>query len=89
VYLAGNGLAAVEHGRIAWSATGTRRTVATAFADGSLAVGVGRDLRLVAPDGTIRQTLRVAEGETITAPPAIASDGAIWIATARGLYVAR
>jgi hypothetical protein len=62
---------------------------ATALADGSALVAVGAELRAVSRDGVIAQTLRVPEGDPIVAPPPVAEDGTAWVATARGLYVAR
>lgn len=89
VGIVGNGVAAIEAGHIVWSGKSSAEVQATAFEDGTLAVSTGRDLRIVGRDGMIRQVLRVEEGETITTPPAIAHDGAVWVATAKALYVAR
>jgi hypothetical protein len=88
LYLVGDGVAAVEHGTITWSGA-PRRTYGTAFEGGELAAAVGSELRIVAPGGAIKATFRVDQGETITAPPAIASDGGVWVATEKNLYVAR
>ena len=60
---------------------------ATAFADGTLAVVRGTELQIVANDGSIKQSLRAAE--ELTTYPAIGPDGAVWVASARTLYVAR
>jgi hypothetical protein len=89
VGIVGSGVAAIEAGRIVWSGASSVEVRATAFEDGTLAVTMGRDLRIVGRDGMIRQVLKVEEGETITTPPAIAHDGAVWVATAKALYVAR
>jgi hypothetical protein len=61
----------------------------TAFQDGALAVAVGPELRIVNRDGQIRQRYNTAEHEPITTPPAIASDGSVWVGSATALYVAR
>ena len=89
ICLAGDGLAATEGGRVVWSRFVGERVRATAFDDGSLAVAQRGELHVVSRDGADRQPLPVAEGETITTPPAIAHDGSIWVATAQAVYVAR
>jgi outer membrane protein assembly factor BamB len=85
----GRGLAAIEDGKIVWSAPSPTAVRATAFADGTLAVASGGELRIVDRDGAIRQVLHAAEGETITTPPGIGHDGSVWVATGKALYVAR
>jgi len=89
IYLAGAGFAAAEGGKVLWSHPSPTRVFATALADGSALVAVGAELRATSRDGAIAQTLRVPEGDAIVAPPAVAADGAAWLATAKGLYVAR
>jgi hypothetical protein len=89
ICLAGFGLASVEQGRVVWSRYVGEVVYATAFDDGSLAVGWGHDLRMLSRDGAERQRLSVADDERITTPPAIAGDGSIWVATAEAVYVAR
>lgn len=59
---------------------------ATAFQDGTLAVAERDSLRIVAPDGGIKQDFKVGAGELITTPPAIAPDGKVWVATQHALY---
>ena len=61
----------------------------TAFADGTMAIAAGPELRVVDRDGKILQRLATPEGENITTPPAIAADGSIWVGTATAVYVAR
>jgi hypothetical protein len=89
IYVAGEGLAAVENGKVLWGGRSDVRVRATAFEDGTLAVAVGSKLRIVNRDGTIEQELATKDGEVLTTPPAIASDGAVWVASAKHLYVAR
>ena len=88
VYVAGNGFAALEDGEVAWDTGTSQRTHASAFLEGSAAITFGNTLRVVKRDGLIRRTFQVPEGETFGTPPAIASDGAVWAATAQSLYVA-
>ena len=88
IYLLGNGFAAVQDGHLLWSKPSSTMILGTAFAGGELALATGPELRIVARDGSIRQSLRT-DGEPIAAPPAIASDGAVWVATNKALYVAR
>jgi hypothetical protein len=87
--LAGQGLAMLRDGRLLWSAPEDRPVRAGAFADGMMAVTVGSELRIVARDGSVRQRLVAAGGGAFSAPPAIAPDGAIWLASASALYRAR
>jgi hypothetical protein len=87
--ITGAGLAAVEKGKIVWWQPSTTAVRATAFVDGTLAVAVGPELRIVSRDGAIRQSFHTDEGDVITTPPAIAPDGTIWVATSKALYVAR
>ena len=67
----------------------TARAFATAVGDGSVLLAIGPELRVVSRDGVILQALRVPEGDTIVAPPAVAGDGVTWVATQKGLYVLR
>lgn len=90
VYLAGsNGVVAVEDGKIVWEQRGEGLMMATAFEDGSLAVANGFKLEIWSRDGQTLQSFETARREPITTPPAPASDGSIWLATADALYVAR
>jgi PQQ-like domain len=89
VYLAGAGFAAAEGGKVLWSHPSSSRVFATALGDGSALVAVGAELRATSRDGAIVQTLRVPDGDSIVAPPAVAADGTAWVATAKGLYAAR
>ncbi len=89
VCVAGDGLAALDHGRVAWVRFEGERVYATAFEDGSLAVSRGRALHILSRDGIDQQVLSVAAGEAITTPPAIGHDGAVWVATVEAVYVAR
>jgi hypothetical protein len=88
-YLAGRGLAAVSPRGVEWQWPSSQIIFATAFADGTLAVSAGSELRIIAPNGTLRQTLKLSGPGPITTPPAIAPDGSLYVATAEHLYVAR
>ena len=88
VYVVGRGLVALDlNGAILWSALSPTLLRAQAFNDGTLAVVRGSELQIIAPDGTIRWSFRAQE--ELTSYPAIASDGAVWVASARALYVVR
>ena len=89
LFIAGNGLAALQDGSVLWSHPDPNVTKATAFEDGALAVSAGPELRLMTRDGTIKQVFRTEDNEPIETPPAIASDGSIWVASAKQLYVLR
>ncbi|MFN0252898.1 MAG: hypothetical protein ACKV2T_38850 [Kofleriaceae bacterium] len=89
VYIAGDGLAAIDRGAIAWSNPSVVPTRATAFADGTLAVCRGPGLQILARDGSIVQQLATSDGATIMTPPAIGPDGSIWFATPTHLCVTR
>lgn len=86
-YVAGKGLAAIDNGKLTWSHASTETMYASAFADGSLAVATGKRLDFVKRDGTVDQSFTAEE--PLVAPPAIASDGSVWAASATALYVAR
>jgi hypothetical protein len=89
VYIAGDGLAAIERGAVLWSTPSVVPTRATAFADGTLAVCRGPGLQIIARDGSIVQQLATSDGAPIVTPPAIGPDGSIWVATPTHVCVAR
>lgn len=88
VFLVGSGFAAAEGGKTLWAHPSTNHVFATSLSDGNVLVAAGPELHLTKRDGTIAQSLHVPEGDDIKAPPAVAADGSVWIATAKGLYVA-
>jgi hypothetical protein len=85
----GDGIASIDNGRIDWVQPSPVPILGTAFDDGTMALSVGAELRVVDRAGSIRQALRVAPGETVSTPPCITTDGSVWIATQRAFYVAR
>jgi len=88
LYLVGNGFAAFENGKPLWSSSSSERVSAMAFSDGALAMTVGTELRIVDRQGQLRAKLSAPEGEVL-GRPAVAPDGAIWVASRTTLYVAR
>jgi hypothetical protein len=89
VYLAGDGIAAVDKGAVVWSTRSSAAWSATAFGDGTLAVSAGDRLRIVGRDGAVKRELAAPDGAVFVTPPAVGADGAVWIASAAALYVAR
>ena len=88
IYIVGSGIAALDlEGKTVWSSASRTTLRAQAFADGTLAVVRGSTLQIVGNDGVIRQSLSAAE--ELTSYPAIASDGSVWVASAKTLYVGR
>jgi hypothetical protein len=88
VYVIGAGIAAIDlEGRLLWSSPSNVPLRAQAFADGTLVVVRGREVQIVGNDATVRQSFRAAE--ELTSYPAIASDGSVWVASAKTLYVLR
>jgi len=88
IYVVGAGIAAFDlEGHLLWSWPSTIGLRAAAFADGTLAVVRGVEVQIVARDGKIKQSFRAAE--ELTTYPAIASDGSVWVASAKTLYVVR
>ena len=80
IYVVGAGIAALDlDGRTLWSSPSTVQIRAAAFADGTLAIVRGAELQIVAKDGTIQQHFNAEE--LLTTLPAIASDGAVWVAS--------
>jgi outer membrane protein assembly factor BamB len=89
VYLAGDGLAAIENGQVLWSKPATETIRATAFVDGTLAITQVNTFRIIKRDGPNILTYYSRFNEPITTPPAITHDGAVWMASEKSLYVAR
>ena len=89
IYVMGMGAAAFQDGKLLFVTPSAVPMFGTAFQDGTLAVAVGQELRIVDRDGHVRQHFSTAEHEPITTPPAIGSDGSVWVASAKALYVAR
>lgn len=59
---------------------------ATAFAGGELALGLGHALQIVSTDGAILQAFPCRA--SVTAPPAIAGDGSVFVGTEDSLWLA-
>lgn len=89
IYLAGTGFAAVQDGKVLWSQKKQPRTLVTSFEGGEVALVVGGTFRIVDRDGNVHETFTVGPGESIASAPAIGPDGSVWMATQKGLYVAR
>jgi len=89
IYLAGDGLAAIDGGSIVWEKQSDVPMFATAFSDGSLVVAQHARLLFIDRDGKERASLETPDHETLVTPPAPSSDGSIWVASAEHLYVAR
>ncbi len=89
VHVVGRGIATFQAGKLVYALPSAATMYATAFADGTLAVTEADELRVIGPDDLVRQRLRTAGRESITAPPAIGSDGSVWVATEKTLYVGR
>ncbi|KYF70870.1 hypothetical protein BE15_30660 [Sorangium cellulosum] len=89
VFALGNGVAAFDGGRLLYAQPSPLPMLGTAFEDGSLALAIGPELRILTRDGAVQQTFTTAEREAITTPPAIGSDGSVWVGTEKALYVAR
>lgn len=88
-YLVGCGLAALGARGIEWQMRSTSILLATSFVDGTLAISVGSELRIVTPEGHIRQSLQLPTESPITTPPAIGPDGTVYVATREQVYAAR
>jgi hypothetical protein len=89
IYLMGNGTAAIQDGKLLFATQYTTPMFGTAFEDGAMAISAGAELRIIGPDGRLQQTFTTAEHEPITTPPAIGSDGSVWVGTGKAVYVAR
>lgn len=87
IYVVGNGIAALDGPELAWAHPSSQSMRATAFADGSLALAVGRSLQVVEDTGVIAQSLETAE--PIVTPPAITASGQVWVASQKAVYVAQ
>lgn len=89
IYLVGRGLAALDDGMITWEWTWPETSFATAFEDGSLALTRGGALIILSRDGEVMSELHTEGDAAIITQPAPASDGSVWFATEKHLYVAR
>lgn len=87
VYIAGDGLAAIDRGRLTWSNAGSL-VRATATTD-LLAVASGTELQLVAPDGSLVHRLVTPIAAALLTPPAIDPRGHAWVASSDQLWVTR
>ncbi len=85
VALLGQGIVCVEAGRVRWQRAPTQQAYGTAFADGTLALGLGPHLGLVDADGAMLQRFDLPE--SVVTPPAIGPDGAMCLATAGRTWI--
>jgi len=89
IYLFGMGFAGIQDGKVMFTTPSPVPMFGTAFADGTMAISAGPELRIIDRDGKILQKLPTQEHEDITTPPAIGPDGSIWVGTEKAVYVAR
>lgn len=89
VYIAGDGFDALDEGFSVWSISPGKRVRATAFGDGGVALTRGDTLQIRDRGGSILVTVTTPDADELVTPPAIASDGSIWVASRTTLYVAR
>jgi hypothetical protein len=87
LYAAGNGLAALDDGKLSWSRVYDTPAFVTSFEDGSLAVAHGSTLEIIERDGKLIQTFDL-EAPLLT-QPAIAGDGSVWMASNDTLFAVR
>lgn len=85
VLLAGRGLACIEGGAVQWTRALGSELYATAFADGSAAVGVGAHVGVVDRVGTMVQGFAIPE--VVVTPPSIGRDGALAVGTQGRTYL--
>jgi hypothetical protein len=85
VYVVGTGLLTIDQGKIVSTVKSPTSMLATAFADGSLALVTGQRVELVARNGTIEQQFET--GERIVTQPAIAPNGDVWVASDDTIFV--
>jgi hypothetical protein len=88
VIVAGDGIACIVDGEEKWRTDGGL-VRATAFGDGAIAITIGPSLKILDSEGKPVCSLETPNQEILETPPAIASDGSIWVASATHLYVAR
>ncbi len=85
IALAGRGLACVEGGHVRWSRVFADEVYASAFGDGTLAVGFGSTIAIV--DGNGELTGRVELPERVVTVPAIGPGGGLCCGTTGRTYV--
>jgi hypothetical protein len=88
VIVAGHGLACIGAGRVAWMTPTVDDVYATAYADGTIAAGVGSRIVILGRDGAPMQTLQLPEHARVVTPPAIGPGGTLAIGTSEHVYVA-
>lgn len=81
VLVVGRGVACLEAGRLLWSRSADEDVHATAFCDGTVALGFGSRVAILDRDGTVLDLIGLPDGASVVCPPAIASDGSLVIAT--------
>jgi hypothetical protein len=87
VAVAGRGLACIEAGRVVWTKPANVDVYATAFANGTLAVGIGSRLAIIDIDGTWRSSIELPDGMLIVTPPAIGADRSLAFGTTVHTFV--
>ena len=88
IAVAGRGLACIEGGRVVWTKPAANVDVyATAFVDGTLAVGIGSRLAILSRDGDMLRSIDVPDGMRIVTPPAIGPDGSLAFGTTGHTFV--
>ncbi|HET6583852.1 MAG TPA: hypothetical protein VFG69_10395 [Nannocystaceae bacterium] len=85
--LAGRGLACVAGGKLAWTKPGNVDVYATAFGDGTLAVGLGSRIAVLDREGAALQTMDVPDRARVVTPLAIGPDGSLAFGTTGSTHV--
>jgi hypothetical protein len=82
----GQGIAAVQQGKVIWSHAASVPSFATAVDEGVVFFASGHTLQAFDKAGAVLEQWQAPQGEVFVTPPAVSGDGRIAIATNRALY---
>lgn len=88
IHVVGHGLATFSKRKLVHHECSKEPMYMTCFRSGECVLAAVRDLRFLRRSGAVRLALNPGPMERFITPPAIASDGAVWVATEKSVYIA-
>lgn len=89
ILVAGAGLACFADGKLLWSRPCPDRVGATVLGSKAIAATTGRQLQILHPDGSVRDTVELPGDAKATTSPAVAPEGTIYVGTEAAVYAIR